>query len=288
MTLKYKNALAEKIQNNRQTLWDWHLERVQEAPPPRSTARSICATPDHKIVPVDSNLYPAGFNNICPEDLRAAPPSFRAQIEAVLTPNASTPPSASSIIPESHTSNRFYIENLYYLTQIIPKRASRSRIGWYGPIPEGQPAQLGRTASPQTGKEHRRPIRSRSKPAALSAGDFIPDLDRCSTTTSRAATRDRSTPSRSRSCPSHTLGWHYAQEERALHPLQRAWPAEFAAIIGIDPWLIPIDTEEVAPVNFNEDQWASSEVAEAVERILAAHARGLRDAQGEAASPSSS
>jgi glutamate--cysteine ligase len=43
--------------------------------------------------------------------------------------------------------------------------------------------------------------------------------------------------------------------------------AEFAQILDIDPWIIQIDTEEVGPVNFNEDQGIEQTV-ESVDRIL--------------------
>src|SRR6476659_7646222 len=118
MTSKTVKLLAERIQKNRRALWDWHLAYARKAPPPFYCSIDLRDS-GHKIVPVDSNLYPAGFNNICPEDRRAAPPIFRAQVEAIANQRGKSTPTRILILPEAHTKNSYYIENLYYLNEII-------------------------------------------------------------------------------------------------------------------------------------------------------------------------
>src|SRR4051794_1957344 len=101
MISKTMKLLAERIQKNRRTLWDWHMECAKKAPPPFYCSIDLRDS-GHKIVPVDSNLFPAGFNNICPEDLRAAPPVLRAQIEAISNQRAKPTGTKILILPESH------------------------------------------------------------------------------------------------------------------------------------------------------------------------------------------
>src|ERR1700704_5587202 len=98
MISKTTKLLAERIQLNRRTLWEWHMEHARKAPPPFYCSIDLRDS-GHKIVPVDSNLYPAGFNNICPEDLRSAPPILRAQIEAMATRMNIPTPKKILIIP---------------------------------------------------------------------------------------------------------------------------------------------------------------------------------------------
>src|SRR4051812_29735668 len=117
MISKTKKLLADRIQANRRQLWDWHMEYARRAPPPFYCSIDLRDS-GYKIVPVDSNLYPAGFNNICPEDLRAAPPVFRAQIEAISSQRGTGNAQKILILPESHTQNSYYIENLFYLNQL--------------------------------------------------------------------------------------------------------------------------------------------------------------------------
>lgn len=78
----------------------------------------------YKIAPVDMNLFPGGFNNLNLAFISGA--TIAAQ-EAMnrLCPDAKT----VLIIPENHTRNLFYLENLYALYQILEKAGFQVRIG---------------------------------------------------------------------------------------------------------------------------------------------------------------
>lgn len=67
-----------------------------------------------KYAPVDHNMYPAGFNNVCAIDLRSSLPVIKSSIEK-LNPNAKT----VGIIPESNTKNLFYLDHLHTLGHLI-------------------------------------------------------------------------------------------------------------------------------------------------------------------------
>jgi glutamate--cysteine ligase len=66
-----------------------------------------------KIAPVDHNTYPAGFNNICQKDLKNASEIFKKYFEKKGSIKT------VGLIPESHTKNTYYLENLYYLKETI-------------------------------------------------------------------------------------------------------------------------------------------------------------------------
>lgn len=63
-----------------------------------------------KFAPVDMNMYPAGFNNLCQLDLHASTDLFKKEIlkygDTIKT---------IAIIPESHTKNLFYLDHLAHL-----------------------------------------------------------------------------------------------------------------------------------------------------------------------------
>lgn len=67
-----------------------------------------------KYAPVDNNLYPAGFNNICSADFADAVITMKAAVSKH-RPNAKT----VGIIPESHTKNLMYLDHLSALRKII-------------------------------------------------------------------------------------------------------------------------------------------------------------------------
>lgn len=67
-----------------------------------------------KFAPVDHNIYPAGFNNICLTDLAESSHHFKKVIEKH-HPKAKT----IGILPESHTKNLFYLDNIAMLSKAI-------------------------------------------------------------------------------------------------------------------------------------------------------------------------
>lgn len=72
-----------------------------------------------RFAPVDNNLYPAGFNNICTLDLNVCSDRFK---NAILKLNSDC--KRVAIIPESHTKNKYYLDHLYTLKSILTKHFS--------------------------------------------------------------------------------------------------------------------------------------------------------------------
>jgi glutamate--cysteine ligase len=77
-----------------------------------------------KLAPVDTNLFPAGFNNLNPAFVPLCVQAVQSAIERVC-------PSANQIIivPESHTRNIYYMESLATLQDIVTKAGFETRIG---------------------------------------------------------------------------------------------------------------------------------------------------------------
>lgn len=67
-----------------------------------------------KYAPVDHNLYPAGFNNLCQLDLDASEKQLIKTVEKH-KPGAKK----IAIIPESNTKNTFYLDHLSFLSKIF-------------------------------------------------------------------------------------------------------------------------------------------------------------------------
>lgn len=67
-----------------------------------------------KYAPVDHNMYPAGFNNLCTADFRDAIAVTKETLKK-LNPNASM----IGIFPESHTKNLMYLDHLVTLGKLV-------------------------------------------------------------------------------------------------------------------------------------------------------------------------
>lgn len=261
-----KKLLAEKIQKNRRQLWEWHQEHARLAPPPLYSSIDLRDS-GHKVVPVDSNLFPAGFNNICPEDLRNAGSIFRSEVELQLKLLGQGIPKKILILPEFHTQNVYYIENLYYLRQILLDAGFLVEIGWQSSSLLKNQESL--TNEPvnliSVTKKELTAYSIQINEGVLSVHDFIPDFILMNNDFSSGY------PTLLDSViqpiiPSHSLGWHSRKKSDHFR-FYNELAAEFAKIIDIDPWLVQIETEEVFPVNFNEEI-GIEKTAEAVGRII--------------------
>jgi len=81
-----------------------------------------------KLAPVDTNLYPAGFNNLNPEFLSLSVQAAQIAIEKVC-------PEAHRllIIPENHTRNTYYLRNVVALVNIMKQAGLDVRVGSISP-----------------------------------------------------------------------------------------------------------------------------------------------------------
>ena len=77
-----------------------------------------------KLAPVDTNLFPAGFNNLNPDFMALCIQAVQAAVERVC-PRARR----VLIVAENHTRNLFYLESLETLRQIFEKAGLEARIG---------------------------------------------------------------------------------------------------------------------------------------------------------------
>ena len=80
----------------------------------------------YKIAPIDTNLYPAGFNNLSQDDETLAVKAFRHTIDC-LQPNAQK----ILLIPENHTRNFAYFKNVRRLQQLLQQAGFDVQLGTY-------------------------------------------------------------------------------------------------------------------------------------------------------------
>jgi glutamate--cysteine ligase len=264
---KLKKEFAEKLKGAHRSTRDWVEVQQSRAPAPFYSSVDL-RDAGFKIAPVDSNLYPAGFNNICPEDLRTSPPLVRRElIAAVNRAGAQSECRKVLIVPEAHTSNRYYVENLTYLQQLLKDAEFEVKVGWFGPIPEEVQTSDGhvRLVSVTERELIAVPFEVQVDGLLVTRDGFVPDVVLLNNDFSSGYPEllDRVAQP---ILPSHELGWHTRRKsDHFLH--YNALATEFAQLVGVDPWLITVDTEAVDQVNFNEDQ-GLDRVAESVARVL--------------------
>ncbi|MBZ0133081.1 MAG: glutamate--cysteine ligase, partial [Rhodocyclaceae bacterium] len=101
----------------------WFRAQWQEHTPPFYCSVDL-RNAGFKLAPVDTNLFPGGFNNLNPAFLPLC-------VQAAMTAIEKICPDAKNLllIPESHTRNQFYLMNVARLATILNRTGLGVRIG---------------------------------------------------------------------------------------------------------------------------------------------------------------
>ena len=129
------NELEQRVLDSMPAIERWfRLEWMEHTPP------FYCAVDlrngGFKLAPVDTNLYPGGFNNLNPAFIPLAVQAATSLIERIC-------PKAKNLllIPENHTRNRWYLENVAVLAAILGQTGLEVRLGSLNPEVTG-PTEL--------------------------------------------------------------------------------------------------------------------------------------------------
>jgi len=117
------NELEQRILDSMPAIERWFRLEWMEHTPPFYTSVDI-RNAGFKLAPVDTNLFPGGWNNLTNEMLPLAVQAAMAAIEKIC-------PEARNllIIPENHTRNTFYLANVAQLMRIFNMAGLNVRIG---------------------------------------------------------------------------------------------------------------------------------------------------------------
>lgn len=110
-----KKELEEFIIHHWDELNTWIDKSQQKLPQPLTSSVDIRES-KYKYAPVDHNMYPAGFNNLCRKDIKTCSFYFSNFFQSL-----SPAPQRVGLFPESHTKNKFYLDHLYFLKTAIEK-----------------------------------------------------------------------------------------------------------------------------------------------------------------------
>lgn len=253
-----KNLMADHIRKHSQDLSAWFNRKLTDLPVPFYSSVDV-RDAGFKVATVDHNLYPAGFNNVCSQDRSAAPAVLKRHLASLAAELDLSSITKIVLLPEAHTKNAYYAENLKYLMEIFANADVEIRLGWYVKGVNG-PVEL-EAADGSTLTAH--PIEIRG--GEISAGGFVPDIVLLNNDFSGGYPEELDEVKQP-ILPSHVLGWH-SRKKCEHFKYYNELAAEFAGVIGIDPWLIQVDTVGVDPVNFNENTGLEA-VTDAVDQVL--------------------
>lgn len=117
------NALEHRVLESLPAIERWFRLEWMEHTPPFYTSVDL-RNAGFKLAPVDTNLFPGGFNNLSNEMLPLAIQAAMGAVEKIC-------PEAKNLllIPEKHTRNLFYLSNIERLMQIFHQAGLNVRLG---------------------------------------------------------------------------------------------------------------------------------------------------------------
>ena len=121
------NELEQRILDFTPAIERWFRLEWMEHTPPFYCSVDI-RNAGFKLAPVDTNLFPGGWNNLAPEMLPLAVQAAMAAIEKIC-------PEARNllVVPENHTRNSFYLANVLQLKRIFHQAGLNVRFGSLSP-----------------------------------------------------------------------------------------------------------------------------------------------------------
>ena len=258
----FKKDFAQRVIKNHKVLSEWWASHAKERAPAFYQSIDL-RDAGQKIAPVDCNLFPGGFNNICPEDVRTAPKILATELQCMALRYGIQSPKKLVILPETHTHNPYYVDNVMVLKKLIEEAGFEVRVGWLGESPA--PVLLGTTPGTELRTESLTITPHESGKSQLSLGDFVPELILINNDFSGGYPEFLDQLIQP-AFPHPNLGWHTRKKNvHFLHYNRLA--KEFADLIGLDPWHIQIDTEVVDHVAL-ADGVGIDAVYDSVKRIL--------------------
>jgi len=193
-----------------------------------------------KLAPVDTNLYPGGWNNLTPEMLPLAVQAAMAAIEKIC-------PEAKSLllVPENHTRNMFYLMNVAQLQKIFFQAGLNVRLGSMNPeikepttfdLPNGEQVTL----EPLIRNQRRIGLKNFDPCTVLINNDLsagvpgmLEDLHE------------------QYLLPPLHAGWHVRKKSHHFKAYEEV-AKRFGKLLGMDPWLINPMFNHCGEVNFAE------------------------------------
>lgn len=208
-----------------------------------------------KLAPVDTNLFPGGFNNLNPEFLSLCVQAAMSAVEKIC-PDARR----LLVIPENHTRNTFYLRNVAALTNILRHAGLEVRIGSISPeITEPTYLETHDGGSillePVQRKGNRLVLENFDSCAILLNNDLsggVPEI--------LQGLEQNLIP------PLHA-GWATRRKSQHFSAYNRV-AQDFANLLGIDEWLVNPYFDTCSGLDFHA-RVGEAELAEKVEQLLA-------------------
>ena len=231
------NELEQRILESLPAIERWFRLEWMEHTPPFYTSVDV-RNAGFKLAPVDTNLFPGGFNNLTVEMLPLAVQAAMAAIEKIC-------PEAKNLllIPEKDTRNTFYLANVQRLMQIFHMAGLNVRLGTLDdsitkPTEIALPDGSALTVEPL--------VRTRGR---LGLKGFDPCTILLNNDLSAGVPKALGNLHEQYLLPPLHAGWTVRRKTKHFAAYEEV-AKKFAKLLGMDPWLINPMFARCGEVNF--------------------------------------
>jgi glutamate--cysteine ligase len=248
-----KLTLHKQTLANMNEICTWFTAKANEFQHPIYSSYDIRDS-GYKISNVDANIFPAGFNNICPTDKETSV----GLMNKYITQHYGEKIKKILLVTEEHTNNAFYWENVYTIKSLIEASSIEVRVA----IPREleQPLQITSSA----GNEITLHSALMSSPLMK---EFKPDLIISNNDFSEAYEEWAKTVTEFPMNPPRELGW-YQRKKSTYFKYYNQLVEEFSAIAKIDPFLMTVETELFEHFDIGDEN-SRAALAEKVDAMIA-------------------
>jgi glutamate--cysteine ligase len=233
--------LHQLIVKNRTRVQDWFRAKNQSLSFPIYSSFDL-RDAGFKNVPVDANIFPAGFNNICLADRESAVETAKVFLDSHYPPGTRK----ILLLTEEHTQNPYYWDNVVALRTILTGAGREVQLAV--PRPLNAPIEV-TSASGQKVTVYS----ARRNGSGVDVAGFEPDLiisNNDFSTEYEEWAKDLSTPMN----PPRELGWYRRRKDR-FFKVYNQLAGEFCDLLGMDAWSMQVETELFS--NFDPDDSSS-------------------------------
>ena len=218
-----KDLLHQKIISNKDQLMDWFTQKQKGLFFPFYSSFDIRDS-GYKIAPVDANIFPAGFNNICEIDQANIPSYAQKYIQKSYSPIKTL-----ILLTEEHTKNVYYWDNIAVLKSILEKVAEKVIVCVPGKNIH-EPMEVENSLEEKIKiyilKDH-----LKEADLIISNNDFSTHYE---------------IPSKIPLNPSYLMGWKNRRKDNFFSEYNKL-AKEMATVIQMDPWHLTIETQTFEP-----------------------------------------
>jgi len=233
------NELEQRILESLPAIERWFRLEWMEHTPPFYTSVDV-RNAGFKLAPVDTNLFPGGFNNLTAEMLPLAVQAAMAAIEKIC-------PEAKNLllVPDKDTRNTFYLANVQRLMQIFHMAGLNVRLGTLDESIE-QPTEV---TLPDGSTLTLEPLlRTRGR---LGLKNFDPCTILLNNDLSSGVPKVLDNLHEQYLLPPLHAGWAMRRKSNHFHAYEEV-AKKFAKLLGMDPWLINPMYARCGQVNFED------------------------------------